>query len=655
MNTLVRHQLLILCTAAAVFLIGLGAPKLWDEDEPEYARCTQEMMHRGDMIVPTFNDHLWTDKPVFLYWLIMGSFTLFGQTEFAARLPCALMAIGTALMTYHLGRRLFRPQVGLWAALIVATTASFAVVGRASAPDSPLIFCTTLSLLIYVCGVNPELWSGESFDASGGRSSATALDRFRAVLPRRWGWFLAMYAPMGVAVLDKGPVGVLLPVASIGIWVLIAGAVKKAPAAAVIVPTPKSNRNQSDEVTETVGMRLAQYARRAARQLKTMATDFPAATWAMRPVTLTAIVLTIAAPWYVAVGIMTSGEWTTEFFFHHNVHRFLHPMEQHAGSLLYYPIATMIGFFPWALTLVLGLITVVRRVRRGERHSRSTVFALCWILTWFIVFTFSASKLSHYVAPTYPLLAVIAGLWIADWIAAPELAIGKQWFLIGWWGLVAMGVGVMIALPIIVAHYAPGSPSSNWLGLILIAGGIAGWVYQRRGQLAFAASSLVVMGALLFTTMFAIAAPPISNQQTSVRLLEAVNRFGDHNTPIATYRIRLPDFIFYAGRTGPILGVRLANSSNPRDSVEWSHEFAGRGPENPYQPDDTKLWLDNLDGALLITDLEGLEQLRPILPADAVVLDREKRFLKPGELLLVGRRPKVVAAATANRATTERK
>ncbi len=94
MSTLIRHQVIILCTAATVFLIGLGAPKLWDEDEPEYARCTQEMMHRGDMIVPTFNDHLWTDKPVFLYWLIMGSFTLFGQTEFAARLPCALLAIG---------------------------------------------------------------------------------------------------------------------------------------------------------------------------------------------------------------------------------------------------------------------------------------------------------------------------------------------------------------------------------------------------------------------------------------------------------------------------------------------------------------------------------------------------------------------------------
>ncbi len=271
------------------------------------------------------------------------------------------------------------------------------MVGRASSPDSPLIFCTTLSLLIYVYGVRPEIWGKANFDITEGIDSPTAMQRFRAVLPRRWWWFLAMYAPMGVAVLDKGPVGVLLPIASIGIWVLIVGAAKKSPAAFVGPIALASGRGQTAEATETVGMRLAQYARRATGGLKTMAADFPAATWAMRPLTLLVTVLTIAAPWYVAVGIMTHGEWTDQFFFRHNVHRFLHPMEQHAGSLFYYPIATMIGFFPWALTLVLGLVLAVRRLRRGDGHARSTMFAFCWILTWFIVFTLSASKLSHYV------------------------------------------------------------------------------------------------------------------------------------------------------------------------------------------------------------------------------------------------------------------
>ena len=651
MRTLLRHQLAIVLTGAAVFLIGLGGPKLWDEDEPEYARCTQEMMHRGDLIVPTFNHHLWTDKPVFLYWLEMASFHLIGETEFAARLPCALLAIGTALLTYHLGRRLFRPEVGLWSGLIVATTATFAVVGRAATPDSPLIFCTMLSLLAYVYGVDKETW-GVGRDSAEPSATGRLCAISRAVLPRSWWWYLAMYAPMGVGVLIKGPVGVLLPIAALGMWVLIAGAAKRATTISDPLPgTPE--RNRAVPITVAVRSRIGRFldaARpRMKARLKAMLADFPAATWAMRPITLVAVVLAIALPWYVAVGVLTHGQWTDDFLFHHNVHRFLHPMEQHAGSIFYYPIALLIGFFPWDLPLVLGLITLVNRLRRGEAGARACTFAVTWIAVWFVVFSLSASKLSHYIAPTYPLLAIVTGLWVADWIAAPQKAFGAQWLKLGWGALATLGIVFVVTLPMVIAHWAPGAPSSNWLGLILVAGGVAGWVFQRRGQPLFAATSLVAMAAMLFVGMFAIAAVPISERQTSMRFVEAVNRFGDKSTPIATYRIRLPDFVYYAARREPIMGVRLANSSDPADSLELARTSATGNESDPYNADDTRLWLDNLDNALLITDMQGLEELRPVLPFDAVVLAREPRFLKPGELLLVGRRP---TSETADRMAT---
>jgi 4-amino-4-deoxy-L-arabinose transferase-like glycosyltransferase len=143
-----------------VFFTNLGGPRLWDDDEPRNATCAREMLARGDWIVPTFNSELRTDKPALLYWLMMGSYSLFGATEFAARFPSALLAVGTALMTYHLGRLLFRPQVGLWAGMIMATNLMFAVSARAATPDSTLIFFTTLALLIYV-------WS-----MTGGREGA---------------------------------------------------------------------------------------------------------------------------------------------------------------------------------------------------------------------------------------------------------------------------------------------------------------------------------------------------------------------------------------------------------------------------------------------------------------------------------------------------
>src|SRR5689334_6696218 len=175
-----RHQFLIALAGVAIFFAGLGASRLWDEDEAEYARCAREMMARGDWVVPTFNGEAWLEKPVLVYWLMIGSFKAFGPTEFAARFPSALLALGTSLLTYQLGRRLFRPQVGLWAALILSSSLMFVVIARAATLDSALIFCTTASLLAYVVGMPREFWATAREPVTG---TAGRVGRFREVLP----------------------------------------------------------------------------------------------------------------------------------------------------------------------------------------------------------------------------------------------------------------------------------------------------------------------------------------------------------------------------------------------------------------------------------------------------------------------------------------
>ncbi len=176
-----RYQLWIVLAASAVFFIGLGNARLWDEDETEYSRVAREMMLRGDWVVPTFNYQPWLEKPVFVYWLMIGSFYVFGVTEFAARFPSAVFAIGTALLAYHLGRRLFRPQVGLWAGLVLATTLNFVIIGRAATHDAALIFCITASLLAYVLAMGRTFWRG----STAWPSSPPSGDEGQAVARRR--------------------------------------------------------------------------------------------------------------------------------------------------------------------------------------------------------------------------------------------------------------------------------------------------------------------------------------------------------------------------------------------------------------------------------------------------------------------------------------
>src|SRR5262245_35845327 len=179
----VGHGLLLTAVWAVLCLPNLGGPSLWDIDEGHNAEAAREMLECGSWVVPTFNFELRTDKPALLYWLQILAYQLFGVSEFAARLPSALAALLTVLLTYELGRRQFGLGVGLLAGLIVASTLLFAAAAHFANPDALLNTFTLLTMLAF--------WIG--FD-SGWRS-----------------WPVLAGASAGLAMLAKGPVGLVMP------------------------------------------------------------------------------------------------------------------------------------------------------------------------------------------------------------------------------------------------------------------------------------------------------------------------------------------------------------------------------------------------------------------------------------------------------------
>ncbi len=103
--------LVILCLILFFFL--LGNRPLWDVDEGMHAATSKDMILSGDWITPQFNGENFYDKPVLFNWLAAISFLIFGFTEFAARLPAAILGTGCVLVTYFLGKRMFSPTVGI--------------------------------------------------------------------------------------------------------------------------------------------------------------------------------------------------------------------------------------------------------------------------------------------------------------------------------------------------------------------------------------------------------------------------------------------------------------------------------------------------------------------------------------------------------------
>ncbi|MFQ5957343.1 MAG: ArnT family glycosyltransferase [Candidatus Brocadiales bacterium] len=157
MNELLRKELpwvpILTVLCLFLYLPCLGNRDLWGSVEPQYAEVAREAVVDGYWVVPHFNGVDYTIKPPLYPWLIaIASIPIGDVTEFTARLPSALSALGMVLVVYLLGNELFSQRVGLLAALILASSPQFYKSACMVRIDMPLAFFATSSLFTFYLG-----------------------------------------------------------------------------------------------------------------------------------------------------------------------------------------------------------------------------------------------------------------------------------------------------------------------------------------------------------------------------------------------------------------------------------------------------------------------------------------------------------------------
>lgn len=563
-----KQPLLIILASVIVLFTNLGGPRLWDRDEPRNAGCAAEMLARGDWVVPVFNGELRTHKPVLLYWLMMSSYELFGVSEFAARFWSALLGVGTVLMTYQMGRKLFNDSAGFWGALALAPALMFGVASRAATPDAVLIFCSTLAIFLYVQFTFPTSTNTES-----------------NYFPKAWWQAALVYAAMGLAILAKGPVGLVLPTAVIGMFLLLM----------------RRNGNLWQLASPPYFLKTC---------------------WSMRPLTALGIALLVALPWYALVHARTMGAWTEGFFLDHNYRRAAETMEGHRGNVLFYPGALAIGFFPWSVFFLPVIIDTVRELRRRANWTPGYLFAVCWVGVYVALFSIAKTKLPSYITPCYPGVALLMGAFVSRAVTS-QLPRPERWLKLALSVAMLVGVVVMIGLPLVTNIVLPGEA---WLALIglplLMAGGIGWWLVVRQDYRRMA--GVYAAGAIAFSTLgFALATQRVDQHQQSDRLLATMFQHSPQPT-IGYFGALEPSWIFYSGQslinvTLPSDPDRLAPEKSPivgtarweRRPKELVADFFAASPDR-----------------YLIAMKQDWEQLRAQAPQDVEILVEVPYFLQ---------------------------
>ncbi len=165
-----------------LYLVGNSLLAVTDTAESNYALTAKEMVLSGDWLSPQIYGRYWYDKPIFFYWELAASFSLFGFNEWAARLPSALLGCVNVLFTFWFTRRVYGERTAWGAAILLGTSLEFWLLSKAVITDAALFFFMNGAIAFFFLGYKEN--------------------RTYYYLC----WFFA-----ALAVLTKGPIGIALP------------------------------------------------------------------------------------------------------------------------------------------------------------------------------------------------------------------------------------------------------------------------------------------------------------------------------------------------------------------------------------------------------------------------------------------------------------
>jgi len=532
--------LIALAFACAIFIPSLiSPPHLMDDVDAANAQVSRNMIKSGDWVTPRMDGVVYMEKPPFKYWLMAVSMEIFGQRDWAARLPISLSAILACWLVAQMAGWAMGPKASLYSGLSLATCIGMWLFTRVLIPDIILTFSITIAMWCFFRAVEDE------------RAS------------RGWAW--GSWAALAVGILVKGLIAALFPLGTASLYLLFTGLWRR--------------RETWRRLSILPGIAIFVAI---------------AAPWI--------VLATLRNPPYFDFTMHSeSGSYRGFFwffFFNEHILRFLdlrYPRDYGTVPRGLFWLLHFAWLFPWSAFLVRAAGLPYRGV---DRASRMRLMALCWIVVVIGFFSFSTRQ-EYYSMPAYPALALLGGSAMAEsgeraWKIGVRIAGTLA-------GLAAVAIGALYWASL--GYPTPGDISqalaSNadaytlslghmgdltlrsfaYLRLPLIVAGIAtaagaAGAWMLRGQRA--ALALGAMMVLFFQAarLALIAFDPYLG---SYPLADALNHAAPGKLILDDAYYEMSGIFFYTNRTALILNGRRNNLEYGSYAPGAPHVFIGDG------------------------------------------------------------------------------
>jgi 4-amino-4-deoxy-L-arabinose transferase-like glycosyltransferase len=343
--------LAVLLFAGAIYLgCIISPPSLMDDVDAVNGQIARNMLTSGDWVTARLDGVIDLEKPPLIYWLVAGSYKIFGVHDWSARIPVAVFAIGLAWLTCAFGIWAFGRKAGFYAGLCLATCVGVFLFTRILISDVMLTLTVALAMWAFLRVIDDQ-----------------------EPHARRWAFILA--ASLGTGLLFKSLIAIIFPVAAGLIYLLL------------------THQLFSREIWKRL------HVVRGA-----LLVILIAAPWY--------VLATLRNPPYFdftmhgGPGQYHGFFWF--FFINEQLLRFLnlrYPRDYNTVPRLYFWLLHFVWLFPWSVYLP---AVAKLSFKPLDRAGRTRLLALCWIGFVLVFLTFSTTQ-EYYSMPCYPALALLLG------------------------------------------------------------------------------------------------------------------------------------------------------------------------------------------------------------------------------------------------------
>jgi 4-amino-4-deoxy-L-arabinose transferase-like glycosyltransferase len=184
------------------------------------------------------------------------------------------------------------------------------------------------------------------------------------------GWFLLMYPMIALGILTKGPIALFIPLAVITLFLLW---------------------------QKLIGQGDGKIVNH------------------MRLILGLACIIVIAGPWFVYM-MNIHPEYMKEFFGRQNLARFTASEEFGAHAPFWiYPIVLTVGFLPWSGLVFLAICRYAKNAFKSRNTDWESRFIFLWFAGIVIFFSFSKTRLAHYIFPSFVPASILLARFLYDY------------------------------------------------------------------------------------------------------------------------------------------------------------------------------------------------------------------------------------------------